>query len=879
MDGQSEAQPALIEEKRGEFYLGKAFDPEQGVLDAPLRYDAKDLTTHGVCVGMTGSGKTGLCLSLLEEAALDGVPALCIDPKGDLGNLLLTFPDLAPASFEPWIDAADAERNEQTTAERAAFFANLWKNGLAKWGQNGDRIQRFRDAVDLTIYTPGSSAGLPLSVLKGLNAPASHIDDEVLRERVLATVSGILALVGIAADPVQSREHVFLSNIVHRAWSAGEDLAIGELIRAILEPPFSQIGVLDVESFYPSKDRQALAMKLNSLLASPSFAGWLEGEALDVQKLLYTAEGKPRVTILSIAHLSDAERMFFVTLLLGEVVAWMRSQAGTTGLRALLYMDEVMGFLPPVAEPPSKKPLMTLLKQARAFGVGCLLATQNPVDVDYKALSNCGTWFLGRLQTGRDVDRVIDGLSGAAQIAGKQFDPATTRATLAGLKSRVFLMNNVHEGAPTLFHTRWALSYLRGPLTRTQISTLMADKRAAAQTQVERAEAQAKTNQTEQAEQETQTAEATETDATENKPGARKTPGATMVDPHIGPAMAAVAAGTGTAAAATTAATRTPAANAQASSGSKTAPVQEAHSAHSHALARPILPDHIEEICLPSATGLTEYVPALMAWTDLHYSRASAGLDHWYHPVFLAPLVDGPPSELWKNARVLSADTAVIDPPDEGTFGAIPRGALGKARLRSAGASLKAHCYAEQPVILGKCTPLKLWSRIDEDRQEFGERYEEAHQQDLIARLEKVHARHAKKVEKAEGKVEKAKEKLAREEAQHEQHKLDTGLSIGTAVLGAVFGRGSVSGHARRAASSAKRAKRAGKEKEDVARATEALAAAEEDLKAAQDAGNAALEAEKTKAPPPIEEVRIAPKKSDIQVTRIALAWVPKDRV
>ncbi|MEM7605831.1 MAG: ATP-binding protein, partial [Myxococcota bacterium] len=468
----------MIEERRGEFYLGKRYEGD-AVVDEPIRYDAKDLTTHGVCVGMTGSGKTGLCLSLLEEAAIDGVPAICIDPKGDLGNLLLTFPSLEANAFEPWIDPADAERKGQTVEERAESVANLWKNGLQKWGQDGARIARFREAVDLSIYTPGSSAGLPLSVLKGLTAPQGELSDEALRERVLATVSGILALVGVDADPVQSREHVFLSTIVYRAWSAGQDLAIGELIRAILEPPFGQIGVLDVESFYPSKDRQGLAMKLNGLLASPSFAGWLEGEPLDIQRLLYTPDGKPRVSILSIAHLQDAERMFFVTLLLGELVAWMRTQAGTSGLRALLYMDEVMGFLPPVAEPPSKKPLLTLLKQARAFGVGCLLATQNPVDVDYKALSNCGTWFLGRLQTERDVDRVIDGLKGAAQVAGSNLDPKATRATLAGLKSRVFLMNNVHEGAPKLFHTRWALSYLRGPLTRQQIGVLMAEKRAA----------------------------------------------------------------------------------------------------------------------------------------------------------------------------------------------------------------------------------------------------------------------------------------------------------------------------------------------------------------------------------------------------------------
>lgn len=820
----------MIEEKRGEFYLGKKYDGE--VLDEPIRYDAKDLTTHGVCVGMTGSGKTGLCLSLLEEAALDGVPAICIDPKGDLGNLLLTFPDLLPADFEPWIDPSDAERKEQTIPERAASVAEMWKNGLADWGQDGARIQRFRDAVDLSIYTPGSSAGLPISVLKGLSAPKGDLDAEGLRERVLATVSGVLALVGIAADPVQSREHVFLSNIVHRAWQAGEDLAIGELIRSILEPPFNQIGVLDVESFFPSKDRQSLAMKLNSLLASPSFAGWLEGEPLDIQKLLYTDEGKPRVSILSIAHLSEAERMFFVTLLLGEVVAWMRSQAGTSGLKALIYMDEVVGFLPPVAEPPSKKPLMTLLKQARAFGVGCLLATQNPVDVDYKALSNCGTWFLGRLQTERDVDRVIDGLQGAAQVAGSTFDPQTARATLAGLKSRVFLMNNVHEGGPQLFHTRWALSYLRGPLTRQQIGTLMADKRANA---------------------------AKPAEAAEPAPPARAASASDTIvsGPPVmtGALPVAAAAAGGLAAAAAVSAE----------------PEPEAPAAN----LRPIIPDEVEEVFLDAGP---ELVPALLAWTDLHYTKAPAGLDHWFHPAMLAELRDCSPGEIWKGCTTIAADVPLLPVSEDASFGEIPRGSLGKQRIRSIKAALKGHCYAEHPVIIGYCRPLKFWSRIDEDRQEFGVRLAEAANEVKQAKVDKVHETHSKRIAKVEEKIEKAKVKVATEEAQLSAQNIDTGVSIGTAVLGAVFGRGSASGHVRRAGNSAKRANKVAKERQDVARAKEKLKNLEAELVAAQAAGNAALQEAGSEPLPPVEEMRIAPKKSDIAVSRLALAWVSPAR-
>ncbi len=475
--------PLPAYETMGAFYLGKDYDLAQGkVTDDLVLYDAKDLTTHAVCVGMTGSGKTGLCLSLLEEAAIDGVPAIAIDPKGDLGNLMLTFPKLAAADFEPWIEEGQATRKGRTVPEHAKKTAELWKNGLASWGQDGARIQRFRDAVDVTIYTPGSNAGLPLTVLRSFKAPpAALLDDrDAMRERVMASVSGLLALLGVDADPIRSREHILLSQILDQAWRAGEDIDIGTLIRKIQDPGIERIGVLDLESFYSAKDRFDLAMTLNNLLASPGFEAWMEGEPLDIQRMLWTPEGKPRLTIVSIAHLSDSERMFFVTILLNEIVSWMRTQPGSTTLRALLYMDEIFGYFPPSANPPSKTPMLTLMKQARAYGLGVLLATQNPVDLDYKGLSNAGTWFLGRLQTERDKARVLEGLEGASTAAGSTFDKKRVEAILAGMKSRVFYMNNVHDDHPTVFHTRWALSYLRGPLTRMQIKKLMAGKRAAA---------------------------------------------------------------------------------------------------------------------------------------------------------------------------------------------------------------------------------------------------------------------------------------------------------------------------------------------------------------------------------------------------------------
>ena len=463
-------------EKLGVFYLGRPYDlTAKQAKPGWLLYDSKDLVTHAVCVGMTGSGKTGLCLSLLEEAAIDNIPAIIIDPKGDLGNLMLTFPILTGEDFQPWINEDDARKKGLSPADFAKAQAELWAKGLGGWQQDGARIQRLRDAAEAAIYTPGSNAGLPVSILKSFAAPAADIreDGELFRERISTTVTSLLGLLGIEADPIQSREHILLSTIFDHTWRKEADLDLATLIQAIQSPPVSKIGVMNVDSFFPSKDRFALAMKLNNLLAAPGFQAWLEGEALDIQSILYTPTGKPRLAIFSIAHLNDAERMFFVTLLLSQMVGWMRAQSGTTSLRALLYMDEIFGYFPPVANPPSKLPLMTLLKQARAFGLGVVLATQNPVDLDYKGLANTGTWFIGRLQTERDKARVLAGLEGASSSAGKTFDSGRMEQTLAGLGARIFLMNNVHEDEPVVFETRWCLSYLRGPLTRTQIKSLM----------------------------------------------------------------------------------------------------------------------------------------------------------------------------------------------------------------------------------------------------------------------------------------------------------------------------------------------------------------------------------------------------------------------
>lgn len=454
---------------------------DKRMTDKLVLYDSKDLVTHGVCVGMTGSGKTGLCMAILEEAAIDGIPSIVIDPKGDLVNLLLTFPELRGEDFAPWINEEDAMKKGLSLSDYAAHQAEMWRKGLSDWNQGGERIKKLRDTADFVVYTPGSNAGIPVSIMKSFSAPDSSIlaDEEVLQERISTTVSSLLSLLGIQSDPLRGREHLLLAQIMNVAWRAGKDLDLQSLIQSIQTPPFSKVGVLDLETFYPSKERFDLVLTLNGLLASPSFRMWTSGEPLDIANILHTPKGKPKVSIFSIAHLTDSERMFFVSTLLNQMVSWMRTQPGTNSLRALLYMDEIFGYFPPVANPPSKKPMLTLLKQARAFGLGILLATQNPVDLDYRGLSNTGTWFIGRLQTERDKERLLDGLEGVATSSGQTFDRQNIDRIISGLTQRVFFMNNTHEDEPEVFQTRWVMSYMRGPMTRDQIKILMNDKKTA----------------------------------------------------------------------------------------------------------------------------------------------------------------------------------------------------------------------------------------------------------------------------------------------------------------------------------------------------------------------------------------------------------------
>ena len=771
-------------EKLGAFYLGRVFDLDKGrPTDELVLYDSRDLTTHAVIVGMTGSGKTGLGIGLLEEAAIDGIPAIAIDPKGDLGNLLLAFPELRPADFQPWVDAGEA----------AAATAETWRKGLAEWGQDGARIARFRGAAEATIYTPGSTAGRGISVLRSLAAPAPAVRDdaEASRERVGGAVAGLLALLGVEADPLRSREHILLATLVDRAWKEGRDVDLAGLIRDIQKPPVERVGVVDLESFFPERDRFELAMRLNNLLASPGFAAWLEGDPLDVGRLLHTADGRPRLSILSIAHLSDAERMFFVTLLLGEVVAWMRAQPGTSSLRAILYMDEVFGYLPPTANPASKTPLLTLLKQARAFGVGVVLATQNPVDLDYKALTNAGTWLVGRLQAERDKARLLDGLEGASAAAGRALDRAKTDKVLSALPKRVFLMHDVHEDAPVIMQTRWALSYLRGPLTREQIRML-----------------------------------------------SKAAPAAPTAAPRPVPPAAP--------------------------------------SAEPAKSERPLLPPEVEEVFVGAGAS---YRPMLLATARLHHVNAAAGTDAWRTVSLLAELPESGSDIAWDAAESLATEPALASGPAAGaTFAVLPACAARAASYKSWRKEATSHFQSASPLRLWRCPELKETSRPDETEGDFRARLAHAYRERRDDEKEKLRQRFAPKLAALEEQVRQAEGRVERERSQYSAQTTQAAISVGATVLGALFGRKVASvGNLGRGTTAMRAGARAMREREDIGRAQESVEAKRErlaELEAEFEAATKAL----TSAPDPaslrLEEVSVAPRKGDLSLTRLALAWV-----
>ena len=760
-------------DKLGVFYLGRTNDE-------PFVLASTDFLTHAVVLGMTGSGKTGLSIGLLEEAAIDGIPVIAVDPKGDLANLLLTFPNLAAADFAPWVPAGKTPEDE----------AAKWTKGLADSGQDGARIQRLRDAVDISLYTPGSRAGTPISILGSLAAPPLAVREypEAMRERVAATVSSLLGLVDVEADPVRSREHVLLSNIVSTTWAAGKDLDLGMLVKKIRDPGVERIGVLGLESFYPKKDRQDLAAHFNSLLASPGFEAWLEGVPLDAQSLLFTKEGKPRVSVISIAHLADAERSFFLSLLLGQLVQWMRAQKGTSSLRALFFMDEIAGYFPPVANPPTKAPLLLLLKQARAFGLGIVLATQNPVDLDYKGLSNAGTWFLGRLQTERDKARVLEGLEGA--LGG--IDRQEIERTIAGLQPRQFLVHSVHANAPRLMTSRWTMSYLRGPLTRDEMRSL----------------------------------------------------GGSVQD---APVEADAAAG------------RSGSVTGSGGSSTKTPP-----------------PDGVTEVFL-AADASAALRPHVLGVARVGFREAKTGLDFVRQVSFAVPIEDAAVPVRWDAALWVKVDLSALPttPPAGARWAPMPPASREAKSYAAWSKKFVSWLCESQGLARYKSPSLRVLSEPGEDEGAFRARISHEGRVVRDKAAADLRTKYGPKFAALEEKLRKAHQAVQREQAQAQSAGFDAALSVGGALM-SMLGGGRAS-KVRGAASAARSAGRGVKQQGDVARQKENVAALEAKWRALEAEMNEKLNAQAgpQTGEEKLELVQSRPKKGDVTLELIALAWMP----
>ena len=802
-----------MEIAKGHLFIGHQW----GEAEKPLAYDSADFTTHGVIVGMTGSGKTGLGITILEEALLNGIPCLIIDPKGDMGNLLLNFPEFDPSDFRPWVDEAEANRQGVTTDQLAADAATSWKEGLAGSGITPERMTELRDGAEMTIYTPGSGAGVGLNVLGSMKAPAIdwETQGELISDEIEAFVSSLLSLASIEADPVSSPEHILISTIISTFWREGRDLDLATLVGQVPKPPFRKLGVFDIDSFFPEKDRMALAMKLNGLLASPSFAAWLEGVPLDVGEMLTGGE-KVKAAIVYLTHLSDAERLFVVTLLLSKVVSWFRAQPGTSDLRALVYMDEVFGFAPPTAEPPSKKPILTILKQARAHGVGMILSTQNPVDLDYKAMSNAGTWMVGRLQTENDKKRILEGLASATGAV----DVGTYDKLISDLENRQFLMSAAKAAEPTLFGTRWAMSYLAGPMTRDQVSALMKE-RAAAEASNAKPAATSVTR-------EPVTSEA-----------ALQTEAVAAADP-IGqeevPVMPTVAEGVATV-------YLDPAASWAGEVGAD-----------------------------PTGARLTAAVAATIS---LSYDDTKAAVSHqeaFEAIVFpLAPIL-APDSvkEVDHDARDFHPD-----PPDGAAY-VLPEPKIDTKSYWSAlGTDLTSHLVGARRMTVFKNAALKLYSRPGESRKDFAARATTAAEAAVDEAVSKLRDKHAARLERARAALAKAENRVADLETTAGSKQTEELLSGAGDIIGVLFGgktRSNPLGQAARRRSAASQAR---------ARAENAKATLTEEqieletLKADLEDEVADLEDEFAAKSESIEEVEIPLEKTDVRVVELKLVWIP----
>ena len=849
------------------FYLGRLFDAAAGkALDQPLLYDPADLTTHAVVTGMTGSGKTGLCIALLEEAALQGIPALMIDPKGDLTNLLLHFPDLAPQDFQPWLDPEMARRAGQTLESAAAQAAQAWRTGLAEWGMDRERLLALRNAAQFAVYTPGSDAGIPVSVLTSLRAPSIPWEGnrDVLREQIVCTVTALLGLVGFTdIDPLRSREHILLSNIFENAWSKGQSLDLSELILQAQNPPFDKLGAFPMDTFFPAKDRMGLALQLNNILAAPAFEVWREGQSLDIAALLYMPDGRPRHSVFYLAHLSDPERMFFVTLLLSAVETWMRTQTGATSLRALLYMDEIFGYLPPQSNPPSKQPLLRMLKQARAFGLGLLLATQNPVDVDYKALSNAGTWFIGKLQTDQDKQRLLDGLESAA--AGS-LDRRAYDRLISGLGKRIFLLHNVHApasgadgGAGGAFQTRWTMNFLAGPLTRAQIPAL--NKLVSASFQSSVISDQSLVLAPAQAPEPVAVPEGFE-----------------PIPTSIGQPPSAIS--------------HPPSAISHQPSA---ASIQQA------SLTRPAIPAGISEFFLPLNTSFTKAAAASaehsLSGESLPPQAAAAGIV--YHPAILASaqvrfldrkynldmeqiksaLVTNPEKRgvvRWDDCAARPPAPDEMDPaPDPKARFAALDAPFSDARLMTAlQKDFADWVYRASKVTVRANQALGVFATPDVSQAEFMKTCAEAARQARDAEIAKATAALDRQIKTLKDKIAREERELKMDETELSQRKGEELATHAENVLGVFGGRRAT----RRLSSSLSKHRMTEQAKEDVQESIDALKQYDQELVTLEQQRQQALEAASGQwgdVVNDITEIPILPKKTDIYVNLFGVAWMP----
>ncbi len=810
-------------EKLGVFYLGKPFDLESEKEEPGyVLYESRHLTTHAVVVGMTGSGKTGLCIDLIEEAAIDGIPVLAIDPKGDIANILLAFENLSAHEFHPWVSAEEASLKGLSVEQFAAEQANFWREGLASYGQDAARVKRLKDSADFSIYTPFSTAGIQLSVLKSFSFPAKEIleDGETLRERVSVSTQSLLNLAGITSDPLRGRESIFLGTIIQNAWQNERDLSLIDLVRLIQTPPFSQVGALDLESFYPKKERFELAMAINNLIAAPGFETWMQGESLDIGKLLYTDSGKPRVSIMSIAHLEDNERMFFVALFLNQVISWMRGQAGTSSLRAILYMDEIFGYFPPVANPPSKQPLLTLLKQARAYGLGVVLATQNPVDLDYKGLANAGTWFVGRLQTERDKMRLLDGLEGVAGEKGNNFDRQALDRMLASLKKRTFLLHNTQGDGLQTFKTRFSLSYLRGPLGRNQIKALMDAKKKAIVSK----------NKTEL----TDAAKGADSKPAEAKSAAPKQAGPTTSAPIIPSDV----------------------------------------SQYVLPIKRPLSPDH-----------KLVYAPCILAVSQVRFTDTKTKLDHAVSRAWLLPVREDPIFIMMDDGteEKIKALELETKPAENAEFIRPPEWTFQAKQYKAWTKKFQDWLVMKEKYFVLSCPALKLTSVKDESERNFRIRVKDKAKEQRDAAVEKLRVRYQEKLDTLENKIRLAEQAVEREQEQVKAQDMQTAISVGATVLGAFLGRRRIgSSTIGRATTAARAANRSASSRADVERASDNLEALNGKMSALEQQFQtevAGIQSELERAAESVEVMNISPKKTNVSVDVFAFAWAPYELV